>query len=200
VLPIADASGGSTSLGGTQVSVNNEFVPVVYSSVTQVKFLCPNLQPGIQLAITVKTPSASSSVLSTTTLEAAPGSLSMNDGGGGQGIVSSPATTNLAMNRNFRVPGNPAQPGDQIQIWATGLGFAANLTPGAVIAKISGIDVAVQSVQAVPGYAGVYTIQTSGPAGGTINDAVPVQLEVVTPDGRHFDSNTVSMPVEAVRQ
>jgi uncharacterized protein (TIGR03437 family) len=196
----SDPSGGSMSLGGTKVSVNNEYAPVLYSSATQVKFLCPALNPGSQLAITVETASAATGVLQTTMLEASPGILALNGTSEGQGLVSFAGTTDLVMNRNFRLPGEPAQPGDQIAIWATGLGSGAELAPGTVMVNISGIDVAVESVKAVPGQAGVYALQIQVPAATAFGDAVPLQVEVVTPDGRRFNSNSVTMAVEAVRQ
>ena len=196
---LSDASGASTSLGGTRVKVNNDYVPVLFSSTTQVKFLCPAFNPGTSLAIAVESDSGTTEPLASTMMEASPTIFPLDSSSGKQGLISFPAAKDLVMNRNFRIPAKPAQPGDPIVIWATGLGSSAELASGTVVVNISGIDAAVESVSAVPGQAGVYTIQTRVPAAVTFGDAVSLRVAVVTPDGRHFDSNTVTMAVEAVR-
>jgi hypothetical protein len=45
----------------------------------------------------------------------------------------------------------------------------------------------------------LYALQARVPAAATYGDTVPLRGEVVTPDGRRFNSNTVTMAVEPVR-
>jgi uncharacterized protein (TIGR03437 family) len=104
------------------------------------------------------------------------------------------------MMRNFRVPAHPAQPGDQILIWASGLGSAVETSAGTVLVKLGDAAAKVESVNAVPGQAGLYTIQIEVPAVVAFGDALPVQVQVATPDGRQFNSNTVTATIEPVRQ
>ena len=62
------------------------------------------------------------------------------------------------MSRNFRIPGEPGQPGDEIQIQATGLGGNA-VSAGSILVEMSEIAAEVESIVEVPGEAGVYAIQ-----------------------------------------
>ena len=128
----------------------------------QVKFLCPALNPGTPLAIAVESDSGTTEPLASTMMEASPTIFPLDSSSGKQGLISFPAAKDLVMNRNFRIPAKPAQPGDPIVIWATGLGSTAELASGTVVVNISGIDAAVDSVSAVPGQAGVYTMSRHG--------------------------------------
>jgi uncharacterized protein (TIGR03437 family) len=193
---LSDPSGRAMDLGGTKVKVNGQYVPVLSSSATQVNFLCPALDPGTQLSVSVETASVLSDPLIASMQEASPAILSLDNSGRNQGLISFADATDLVMARNFRVPAHPAQPGDRILIWATGLGTAA--TNGTVLTRLGDVAVEVESVQAVSGYAGLYTIQVRIPASLTFSDAVPVQIELATPGGQRFTSNTVTATVEPV--
>jgi hypothetical protein len=197
--PLSDATGGSMSLGGTRVAVNGEAAPVLFSSAAEVRFLCPAVNPGTPLSVTVESDAGAAGPLAGTMLEATPAILTVDGSGQGQGLVSFAGTGDLVMSRNFRIPAEPAQPGDEIQIQATGLGGNA-VSAGSVLVDLSGIAAEVQSITAVPGEAGVFMIQARVPAAVAFGDAVPVEIQVVTPDGRRFDSNRATVAVEAVRQ
>jgi uncharacterized protein (TIGR03437 family) len=114
-------------------------------------------------------------------------------------LISFYGMNDLVMERNSGVPSHPAQPGDQIVIFATGLGSAADSSPGTMLVRLSDVYVGVESVQAVPGHAGVYGIQVRVPAAMTFG-AVPVQLQVTMPDGNQINSNIVTGTFEAIRQ
>jgi uncharacterized protein (TIGR03437 family) len=187
-------------LGGTKVKVNGQNVPVLFSSAVRVNFLCPALDPGTQLSVAVETDAGTTEPFTTIMQEATPTILSLEDQSQAQGVVSFLDTTDLAMMRNFRVPAHPAQPGDQILIWASGLGSAAGTSAGTVLVKLGDAAAKVESVNAVPGQAGLYTIQIEVPAVVAFGDALPVQVQVATPDGRQFNSNTVTATIEPVRQ
>jgi uncharacterized protein (TIGR03437 family) len=181
---------------GTIVKVNGESAPVTPISETWVSFLCPALDPGTDLSITVETAAGASGPLSITMQAASPEIFSFDGSGRNQGTVSFAGTTDLVTARNPRVTGYPAQPGDMIQLWATGLGPAAESTPGAVRVQIGGQELAAESIQGVAGNPGVYTVQVRVPANVTFGDFVPVQLLVTTPDGKQFRSNTVTIAAE----
>jgi uncharacterized protein (TIGR03437 family) len=102
------------------------------------------------------------------------------------------------MNRNFRVPAHPAQPGDQMLIWATGLGRVPE-SPLGLSVKLGDAYAVVDSVEAVPGHAGIFAIQIRIPAATAFGEAVPVQLEVAG-SSRSFKSNSVTLAIEAVSQ
>ena len=178
------------------MKVNGQYVSVLYSSATLVKFLCPDLDAGTPITVAVETAAATSNNLTAIMQKATPQILSLEGSAANQGLISFAGTTDIAMGRNFRMAAHPAQPGDQILIWATGLGSAASATR-AVSVKLGGVYAEVDSVQAVSGYAGLYTIQVRIPDAPMSGDAVPVQLDVATPDGHWFNSNTVTLAIEA---
>ena len=196
---LSDPSGGSFDLGGTSVVINGRPVPVLYSSAYRVDFLCPTTPAGTPLSVEVVSSFGSSQPTMIAVQDAAPAIVSLDDSRPSQGLISFYGTNDLVMERNFKVPSHPAQPGDQIVIRATGLGSAADSGSGTKLVKLGDVYVGVDSVQAVPGYAGMYQIQVRVPAAMTFG-AVPVQLEIMTPDGHQLNSNSVTAVFEAVRQ
>jgi uncharacterized protein (TIGR03437 family) len=115
------------------------------------------------------------------------------------GLVSFVGTTDLAMPRNSELPAHPAQPGDEILIFGTGLG-ASTAGAGMVSATVGGVEVEVEAVSPVPGHVGLYTIQVRVPVPMEFGDDVPLQLQVIDPDGKLFSSNGVTIAVEPVSQ
>jgi uncharacterized protein (TIGR03437 family) len=192
-------SGGSFDPGGTSVAVNGQAVPVLFSSADRVDFLCPITGTGTQLSVAITSPFGSSQPATMAIDEASPTILSMDDSPQNQGLISFYGTNDLVMERNYRGPAHPAQPGDQIVIFATGLGSAPESMTGEMMVKLSDVYVGVESVRAVPGYAGVYAIQVRVP-GAMAFGAAPVQLRLMMPDTHQLDSNTVTGVFEAVRQ
>jgi uncharacterized protein (TIGR03437 family) len=195
---LSDASGSSMDLGGTKVKVNGQSVPVLFASESAVNFLCPILNPGEPVSVAVETASGVIDVLATTMQEASPTILSLDGSDENQGLISFARSSDIAMGRNYRIPAHPAQPGDQILIWATGLGPIPEAA-SALSVKLGDVYAVVESVQALVGHAGVYAIQARIPGSTAFGDSVSVQLEV-TGSSRAFKSNSVTLAVEAVRQ
>lgn len=172
--PASDPSGTVTELGGTQVKVNGAYVPVVYASPTRVDFVCPVTDPGTPLIVSAENNAGIADPMSTVMHRTAPGLYSMDGAGGGQGSITLAGTSLLATSRDYRALGQPAEPGDSIAIRATGIGAAV----GAVTVKIGDFYALVQSVQAVPGAAGVYEITAEAPWGIPEGDAIPVVVSL----------------------
>jgi uncharacterized protein (TIGR03437 family) len=196
---LSDPTGASLDLGGTSVTVNGQTVPVLYSSADRVDFLCPEAGTGTQMSVEVASRFGSSQPTMIGAQEAVPTILSLDDPQQNQGLISFYGMNDLVMERNYSVPSHPAQPGDRIVIFATGLGSAADSSPGTTLVRLSDVSVGVESVQAVPGHAGVFGIQVRVPAAMTFG-AAPVQLQMMMPDGHQIDSNIVMGAFEAVRQ
>jgi uncharacterized protein (TIGR03437 family) len=196
---LSDPTGASFDLGGTSVTVSGQTVPVLYSSADRVDFLCPAAGTETQLSVEVASRFGSSRPVTIGVQEAVPTILSLDDSQQNQGLISFYGMNDLVMERNSGVPSHPAQPGDEIVIFATGLGSAADSSPGTMLVRLSDVNVGVESVQPVPGHAGVYGIQVRVPAGMTFG-AVLVQLQMVMPDGHQINSNIVTAAFEAVRQ
>jgi uncharacterized protein (TIGR03437 family) len=190
----SDASGTAVDLGGTRVKVNGQYAPVLFASPARVNFVCPTAESGTALSVMVEVGESGSAALNSAMLAASPEVFPLN-ASGMQGMITFAGSDAAAMVRSFASNGYPAQPGDEVVIWATGLGAAND---GSVRAKVGGVDAEVQSVTAVPGHAGLYAVRISVPAAG-VGDAVPVILEVGTPAAR-FASNTVTIALEAAAQ
>jgi uncharacterized protein (TIGR03437 family) len=66
--------------------------------------------------------------------------------------------------------------------------------------KLGGVDAGVEAVNAVPGHAGVYTVQVRVPVPMDFGDGVPVEVQVMGADGKPCRSNSVTMAIEPVLQ
>jgi uncharacterized protein (TIGR03437 family) len=113
--------------------------------------------------------------------------------------VSFAGGTDLVTSRNYQFPAHPAQPGDEILIQATGLGSAANVSTGMLTVTIGGFQAAVESMNAVPGQAGVFAVRMHVPSGASLGDTVPLQIAIATPGGQAV-GNVVTVAIEAVRR
>jgi uncharacterized protein (TIGR03437 family) len=82
-----------------------------------------------------------------------------------------------------------------VSLRATGL-VGADRAAGAILVKLGGVDAQVQSVVPAPDAAGVLLINVRIPAAAPTGDAVPVQIEVLSPTGRRLTSNTVTLAIE----
>jgi len=197
---LSDSSGKALDLGGTKVRINGQSIPVLFASPTRVSFLCPALAPGTQLSIAVENASALSEALSATMQTASPAILSLDGSGRDQGLIFFAGGNDMVVERTPRIQGRPAQAGDQILIWGTGLGPALDASTGTLSVKLGEVNAEVLAVRAVPGYPGMYAVRVRVPEGLMSGDAAPVQLQVATPDGKQFNSNSVTLAVEAVTQ
>ncbi len=182
---------GETELGGTRVTVNSNAVPVLYSSLTDVWFQCPALDPGTPLEVTVETPAGATEPLRASMQQAAPTVLTLDGSGQGQGAVFLTGTSTLATSRDYLALGQPAGPGDTLSIWVTGLG--SNSTP---VVKLGDAAVTVTSVEPVDGYAGISAIQIQVPAGVPNAEALPLSVEVPQAGADTAKSNTVTIATE----
>ena len=186
----AEPSGKSLELGGTRIRINGEAVGLVSAEQTRVSFLCPALTIGQEYRVEVETPAGVSDGVSGVVQSASPEVFTMEEAAADQGVVSF-AERNLAVTeRNFRISGYPAQPGDEVLIWGTGFGQAA------VSVTMNGLEAPVLAVQPVERMAGVYTIRTRIPALAGAESGVPVQVRVYGQDGKLFQSNTITLAVE----
>lgn len=65
--------------------------------------------------------------------------------------------------------------------------------------ELGGSAVPAESVDAVPGHPGIYTVRVLVPAAISTGDVVPVAVHVSGSDGRQYDSNVATAAIEAVR-
>jgi uncharacterized protein (TIGR03437 family) len=183
-----------TSLGKTQVLVNDVPAPLLYVSPTQINFLVPAGTAGNNVPVVVVNNGVRSLAATVNIQATAPRIFTI---GGTQGAV---------LNGDYSVNGAaaPAGTGTAIQIFAVGLG-ATN--PPATIGQIAGVDplmqtttlpvVTVGGVQAkvlfaglAPGAAGLYQVNAVVPGGVAAGNSVPLQITM-----GQAASNTVTIAV-----
>jgi uncharacterized protein (TIGR03437 family) len=169
--PVSDPSGAVTEIAGTRVKVNGEYASVVYTSTTRVDFVCPATDAGTALEVSAESGGGITDPQSTTMYQTAPGVYSVDGTGSGQGMIKLTGTSMLAASRDYLALGQPAEPGRSITIRATGIGALNGALP---VVMIGDVNAQVQSVQAVPGAAGVYEITVEVPLSTQEGDAVPV--------------------------
>jgi uncharacterized protein (TIGR03437 family) len=189
-------AGDSMSLDGAKVLLNNQYVPVIEASPSGIQFLCPSVQPGTPLKLAVQTSAGVSSTVNTAMQSSAPWILTVDRPRTGQGQVTFAGSADLATARNAFVPGHPAQTGDEVIVWASGLGDLSAILAGKVSVVVGGTSAALQSVNPVAGRAGLYAIAVTIPEDAANGDAVPVQLQVADLNGKLESSNTVTIATE----
>jgi uncharacterized protein (TIGR03437 family) len=155
--------------------------------------LCPNGQPGDAFQVPLETPAGVSAAFSTNMLAANPALLPVE--GSTQGRIFHAGTTRLASVQDVKNAGEPAQPGELLEIHATGLDSSLPL-----FVNIGGVPADVKSVAPSAGEAGVWTILVKVPPASATGTAVPVLVEVTSPDGHQLTSKPVTIAVEPVRQ
>jgi uncharacterized protein (TIGR03437 family) len=187
----SDASGGSLRLAGTAVIVNGDAVPVLYASATRVDFLCPASVPGSQLQIVAETAGGRSRAVQTTARELAPGLFSIDGSDRGQGVALHAGGSSLVMVRNSQYAAQPAQPGDVIALYATGLGGASNAS-----VRIGNTVVAADSLDKIPGLPGVWLLSVTVPR-GEIGNAVGLSVTCRIANEVRVSSNQIRIAIEA---
>jgi uncharacterized protein (TIGR03437 family) len=178
-------------LANPSLAINGESAPVLFKSDERVDFLCPIAAPGTGLSVAVTTDAGSSQPVTIEMQEVAPRILSLD--GLSQGLISFSGSNDLVMDRNFKVPSHPAQPGDQILIRATGIGTASTL-----LVRFGDVVVSAGSVQPAFDAAGVFEVEVRVPAAMQFGK-VPVQLLATSASGDQIDSNSVTAVFESVR-
>lgn len=178
----------------TKVAVNGSYVRVLRASPRRVDFVCPELAPGTPISVSLESPSGEARPLTAIMPEAAPGIFTVDGTGEGQGMVLFQGTSTVAMARNPRVLGQPAQPGDRVAIRMTGLPPQAQ-----PLVRLGDMVIPAQSVEPVDGNPGIWDVLVTLPSGVVAGDAVPVAIQLVQAGGQITKSNTVTIAVEPVR-
>lgn len=191
----SDQQGASTSLGGTTVRINGTLAPVLFATQDRVDFLCPASPTAGKLDLVLETGAGSTTPRLTRMLEANPTLLSVKDQQGNYGLITRLETGRLAMVRDFHGMGEPAQRDDLVSIRASGLGGSiTNLSAFSI--KVGDATAEITQITAAPDEAGVTLIQVRIPAAAPLGDAVPVQLEMLSPAGQRLTSNMVAVAIE----
>jgi len=98
----------------------------------------------------------------------------------------------LAMVRNYDHAAEPAQAGDRLEIYATGIDHAARIR-----VKIGALEIEPDSVDAVPGLPGLYKVAFTVPQGLPPGNSTSLSLAVDSPGGVTTDTNQVGLAIES---
>ena len=187
-LQIASTVPLPTTLGGVQVLINNVPAPIYYVSSTQLSVVVPwELSTPIALIQVVYNGAPSNTVtefVNTTT----PGVFTVPSGGIGYAAAQHTSDFSLVS------PSNPAQIGETIAVYVSGLGDvspgvadgAAGIfsnTTNTILAEIGGISATVSYSGLAPGLVGLYQLNIQIPSGVTAGDNT---LSILNKDGSSF--------------
>jgi len=193
--PAADPSGTSLQLGGASVVVDGTAVPILYSSATRVDFVCPAAPAGTPLQIVLQTAGQVAPTAVTVEQEMGPGIFSVDGTGAGQGLVLQNDNSSLAMIRNYRYAALPAQGGDELYVYATGITEASQL-----LVKIGGANAKVEAITPVSGKAGLFRIAVVTPENsGSVSAGAAVSIIGELPGGGTVISNQVNIGMEGAK-
>jgi uncharacterized protein (TIGR03437 family) len=197
------------ALGGVQVQVNGKAVPLLLVSASQINFQCPLLASGSSLDIAVI--AADGTVAATTQsimAAAAPDLFTVN--GTTQGVILIASKNEMAMTQTPGLAGSPAQPGDVLSIYASGLGETqapvaigtpAPSTPPVPLKNkiaifVSGVEIDPALSILAPGTAGLDQVNVQLPVDVAVGSAIPLYLQVTLADGTVIRSNTVTLAID----
>jgi uncharacterized protein (TIGR03437 family) len=183
--------GTTVSDAETKVWANGAVVAILAASDTELDILCPDASPGSVVEFVVQTRHGLSDEMPTTARSAAPGIFSLDGTGKGQGWVLLKDSAGLAIVRNRRLEGQPAIPGGQVLLYATGIGRLVNIS-----VQIGEFQVTPVAIDAVPEHPGVFQVTVPVPDVGAVNGEVPVSLFGDAPDGGSSHCNVVRMAVD----
>jgi uncharacterized protein (TIGR03437 family) len=194
-------------LAGVQVAVNRHPAPLVLASATQVNFQCPVLPSGSPLTITLQAEDGSMRSVQSVMETARPGIFNMAIAG--QGLITIAATNEIAMPKTKGMASRPAQRGEILSIFATGLGETLDSVPAGSAApqdrlvpvsnttkvEIGGVEIDPLFSGLAPGSVGLYQVNAKLPPDVPAGPAVPIVIHVILMDGTVVESNGVTVAI-----
>ncbi len=185
----------NTSMAGAQVSVNGTLAPIFYATPTQLGIQIPFELTGTSAQVVVSVGQASTATTATLAL-VAPGIFTYTADGKGAGAITH-------VNGSAVTTQSPAQPGELVILYATGLGqvvpaVSTGALPVGTSSSVSLATLTIGGIGVTPDFAGLAgccvglnQINARVPVSVSRGDAVPVVLSI---NGK--SSNTVSIAVQ----
>lgn len=185
-LTIAPQVPFPTTVGNVQVMVNNVAAPIYYVSPTQVSVIVPYGVTGSIAQFQVSNNGTLSNAVTMAIGTTAPGVFTVPPGGLSYGAI-------LHADYSLVTKQSPAQIGETVQVYLTGLGAVTpSVSDGAaapsgslvkttntITADISGTTATVTFAGLAPGFAGLYQVNVTIPTGVTAGDNY---LDIAGPD------------------
>jgi uncharacterized protein (TIGR03437 family) len=195
-----------TTLGGNQILMAGELLPVIYSSSGTMSAVVPNdISPNAQYSLIAARGDVISDPQMVTVAATQPAVFVVDAAGDATipGKLWTQVTSGVAVDPAKAAPASAVAAGDSLIIYCTGLGavsgtpdvsLAAPTTPVALLNPVSvsigGVAASVSAAGLVPGYSGIYQIKVAVPTGVASGSSVPL---VVSSAGQ--SSAAVNMPV-----
>jgi uncharacterized protein (TIGR03437 family) len=186
-----------TNLGGITLTIGGINAPLFYSGSGQV-----NAQLPFEIPANSQTQVVARAISGSTESDAVPEPVTIS--AAHPGIFTTNGTLGAILNVSYQLvsASNPANPGDVIQIYCTGLGATnpPSITGQAAVSGVAVIEPAVtvgglaaglQYAGVAPGFVGLYQVNVAIPSSVTPGSAVPV---VITQNG--IASNTATIVVQ----
>jgi uncharacterized protein (TIGR03437 family) len=185
-LQVAQRVPFPTNLGGVQVLINNIAAPIYYVSAGQVAAIVPYETTSAIAQIQVVYNSTLSNAITEPVNLTTPGIFTEPAGGAGYAAALHPDFSLVS-------PDSPAQIGEIIAVYVTGLGdvfpsipdgsaassTALSNTSNTITATVGGVAATVNFAGLAPGLAGLYQVNVTIPSGVTAGDNY---LELLGPD------------------
>ena len=194
------------SLGGTSMVIGGTAVPLYYVSPGQINFQVPyfNINGPTTTNLTI-TEGTLSTTITVTVAPYAPGIYTANSQGTGQAAAIIAGTATFVAPSGAFPGARPAQAGEFISLYCTGLGAvrnrpalgapspsnplaATNATP---TVTVGGLSANVTFSGLAPGYVGLYQVNIQIPQGVPSGNAVPVTLNI-----GGVNANTVTIAIQ----
>jgi uncharacterized protein (TIGR03437 family) len=183
-----------TKLGNVQVMINGVAAPIYFVSSRQVAVIVPSQNPYPLAQIQVINNGASSNVVTVSVNPTTPGIYTNPSGG----VYAAAVDTN---SQTIVTPATPAQPGDTIEVFTTGLGTAYPPVPDGAAPPDSPLSQTVNTIQAdvngtsatvlfaglAPTLAGLYQVNVTIPSTTAAGDQY-LDLSGVSPTTQALES------------
>ena len=197
-----------TRLGGSSMTIGGANVPLFFISPGQINFQVPYFNgAGLTAANLTITEGTLSTTVTVTITPYAPGVYTTNSQGTGQAAAIIAGTATLAAASGAFPGSRPAQKGEFVSLYCTGLGAVRNrpelgapspssplplaLTTTMPLVTVGGVNASVSFSGLAPGYVGLYQVNVQVPANAPSGDAVPVILNI-----GGVTANTVTIAVQ----
>jgi len=185
-LQVASSIPLPTKLGGVQVLINNVPAPILYVSSTQVSVIVPYEITTSVAQIQVVNSGTTSNAVTELVNQTTPGVYTLTQNGIGYGAT-------IHQDGSVVSPSHPAQIGETVSVFLTGLGgvfpsiadgaaapsSTLSTTSNTIGVDIGGIVATVQFAGLAPGFVGLYQLNVTIPSGVTAGDNY---LDIQGPD------------------
>jgi uncharacterized protein (TIGR03437 family) len=185
-------SGFGASTDGVTVLVGGIAAPLFGVYATQVNFQVPwQLTGQTQTTLTVTKGGLTSPSITVPVAGSAPGIFLLNSAG--QAAAEIAGTTSIAAPAGAFTGSRPAQPGEYITLYCTGLGVVTNqpatgalatasplssASGGPVTVSIGGVNASASFSGLAPGFLGLYQVNVQMPSSVPIGSAVPLTISI----------------------